>query len=120
MSSKGRVPAITARSIVVVASAIVALICAEAPAGAVARASHKGSSASPYPAAAQSPRRLVRPGEYAHDSANGVGGVSSGSSAPASAPSNRAPSKASRTMMRSRDSGLPGIGDYAAQANGAK
>jgi Glycosyl hydrolase family 76 len=74
-----------------------ALACAVAPAGATAGASHKRSAASPYPAAAQTPRRLARPDEYAHTSANGVGGVSSGSSTPASAPSSKAPSKTSKT-----------------------
>jgi hypothetical protein len=97
MSSKGRMPAISARSIVVAAIAIAVLICADAPAGAMAHASHKGSSASPYPAAAQNPRRLARPSEYAHASSNGAGGVSSGSSTPTSAPSSKAPSKSSKT-----------------------
>lgn len=83
------------RSLLTVAGC--ALACAGAPAGATASASHKGSAASPYPAAAQNPRRLARQSEYAHSSANGVGGVSSGSSTPASAPSSKAPSKTSKT-----------------------
>jgi hypothetical protein len=97
MSSKARTARISARPIVIVGVAIVVLICAGVPAGAMARASRKGPSVSPYPAAAQNPRRLVRPSEYAHSSSNGVGGVSSGSSTPASAPSSKAPSKTSKT-----------------------
>ncbi|HEV7938526.1 MAG TPA: glycoside hydrolase family 76 protein [Solirubrobacteraceae bacterium] len=93
----GSIPARSLGPIGVVAIAIAVLICAGAPAGAIARASHKGSSASPYPAAAQNPPRPVRPSEYAHTSSNGVGGVSSGSSTPASAPSGKAPSKTSKT-----------------------
>jgi hypothetical protein len=94
MSSKGRMPAISARSIVVAAIAIAVLICVDAPAGAMPRAGHKGSSASPYPAAAQNPRRLVRPSEYAHSSSNGLGGASPGASTPATTP--KAPSKTSK------------------------
>src|ERR1700729_125289 len=111
MSNKGRTLAISARSrrvagllparsaglIGAITIAIVLLMCMGAPVGAAARASHKSAVSSPYPAAAQYPRRLVRPSEYAHTSANGVGGVSSGSSTPASVPSNKAPSKTGKT-----------------------
>jgi Glycosyl hydrolase family 76 len=97
MSSKGRMSAISTRWLVVVAFVIAVLICAKPPAGAIARASHSASSVSPYPAAAQNPRRLVRPGEYAHTSSNGVGGVSSGSSTPGSTPSSKTTSKTSKT-----------------------
>ncbi len=117
MSSKGRMPAISARSIVVAAIAIAVLICADAPAGAMAHASHKGSSASPYPAGAQNPRRLVRPSEYAHASSNGAGGVSSGSSTPASAPSSKVPSKASKTTKaRALKKPKPGLHGNPARA----
>ncbi|HEY3969865.1 MAG TPA: glycoside hydrolase family 76 protein [Solirubrobacteraceae bacterium] len=117
MSSKGRMPAISARPTAVMAIAIVVLICAGAPAGAVARASHKGSSASPYPAAAQNPRRLARPSEYAHASSNGVGGVSSGSSTPASVPSGKAPSKTSKaTKAPAKKKPKPGLHGNPARA----
>jgi hypothetical protein len=71
-----------------------ALACAGAPAGATASMGHRVSAASPYPAAAQNPRRLARPGEYAHSSSNGLGGVSPGASTPAAG---KAPSKTSKT-----------------------
>jgi glycosyl hydrolase family 76 len=97
MSSKGGMSAISTRWFVVVASVIAVLVCAKSPARAMARASHRASSTSPYPAAAQNPRRLVRPGEYAHTSSNGVGGVSSGPSTLGSTPSSRTTSKTSKT-----------------------
>jgi hypothetical protein len=74
-----------------------AFACAGAPAGATASASHNGSAASPYPAAAQNPRRLAHPSEYAHSSSNGLGGVSPGASTPATTPSSKAPSKTGKT-----------------------
>ncbi len=117
MSSKGHMPAISARSIVIVAITTAVLVCADAPAGAMARASHKGSSLSPYPAAAQNSRRLVRPSEYAHTSSNGVGGVSSGSSAPMSAPSSKAPSKTSKaTKAPAKKKPKPGLHGNPARA----
>lgn len=93
MRWKGRILAICVRSMGIAIAAVAALMCAGAPALAASRASRGTSARSPYPAAAQYPRRLARPGEYAHSSANGVGGIPAGSSAPASSPSTKGSSK---------------------------
>jgi hypothetical protein len=77
-----------------------ALACAGVPAGATAGASHRVSAASPYPAAAQHPRRLARPSEYAHSSTNGLGGVSPDASTPATTPSSKAPNKTGKTTTK--------------------
>jgi hypothetical protein len=70
----------------------------------------------PYPAAAQNTRRLVRPSEYAHSSSNGVGGVSSGSSAPASAPAGKALSKSKTTKAPAKKKPKPGLHGNPARA----
>jgi hypothetical protein len=70
--------------------------------GATERVSPAKSSG--YPAAAERPRRIARPSEFAHSSSNGAGGVSPGSSSPASAPS--APSTPS-TKAPSKTTPLP-------------
>jgi hypothetical protein len=74
-----------------------ALVYTGAPAwGAPDRDSSRNGSG--YPARAERPRKLARPSEYAHSSSSssgGTGGVSPGTSPPASAPSTKAPSKPS-------------------------
>lgn len=105
MSSKRRMPVIFAVSAGIAALAIAVLAYAVGPAMAAARTSHQSSTASPYPAAAQYPRRLAHPSEYAHSSSNGAGGISPGSSTPASAPSApsaKAPSKTTASTKKTK------------------
>lgn len=72
-----------------------------------AYAAHRASS--PYPAAAQRPRKLARPSEFAHSSTNSTGGVTPGSAPPASAPSTKTTSttKAPASKKTTKKKGKP-------------
>ncbi len=54
-------------------------------------------ASSRYPVGAERPRRLARPGEFAHSSSSSTGGVSPGTSAPASTPSAKTPGTTTKT-----------------------
>jgi hypothetical protein len=84
-----------ARTGSLLALAAVAGMCALSGASALGAPDAPAATAvsSPYPAGAERPRKLARPGEFAH---NSTGGVSPGSAPPASAPSTKTTSTATK------------------------
>jgi hypothetical protein len=87
-------------------------VCSGTPAwgatrGLDVRSSGSRGSGSPYPAGAEYPRRVARPGEFAYSSSNSNGGVSAGPSAPSSAPSTKAPSTTTKASSKKKPAKKP-------------
>jgi hypothetical protein len=88
-----------ARTGSLLALAAIAGMCAfsGAPGLGTATAPAAAAVSSPYPAGAERPRKLARPSEFAHSSSGSTGGVSPGTSVPASTPSTKKPSTNNKT-----------------------
>jgi hypothetical protein len=86
---------------------VLMLSASGSPARAATHARWGEGAGSRYPAGAEYPRKLARPGEFAHSSAS-TGGVSVGTTAPAKAPSRKTAKRPTRKHAKKLKPGLRG------------